>query len=681
MKTFRPVFLILPWIFLVMFGNLAMAARYVPLVTNSPFKNGINPDCDPCTAGQSCCGSSCVDITANNSNCGSCGTVCAQGQTCSAGACSSGGDEGSCSLDPDCQSGYYCNNGTCADVNECDTDNGDCDANAACENTAGAFTCTCHLGYEGDGTVCVDINECDTDNGGCDGNAACGNTAGSFTCICNSGYEGNGITCEDVNECDTDNGGCDVNAACGNTAGSFTCVCNSGYEGNGITCEDVNECDTDNGGCDVNAACENTAGSFTCTCNEGYTGNGTSGNCMAEYAVTYDSNGSNSGSVPIDTGTYGEAAEVTVLGNTGILVKTGFAFAGWNTQANGGGADRPAASTFIMGAGSVTLYAKWTANNNTITFDANTGDGGSTAAQTLATDATAALNANGFTKTGYAFAGWATSSGGAVEYANGASYTMGTASVTLYAKWTANNNTITFDTNTGDGGSTAAQTLATDATAALNANGFTKTGYTFAGWATSSGGAVVYANGASYTMGTASVTLYAVWSLSCKVAQETCTNNAECCSGLSCSCFVSGTKVLLADGRNVVIESLKAGDVLLGSKGARNKVMDLVVLPRAERKVYSFNGGRYFVTESHPFMTTDGWKAMNPRAAHQVNLQLEIGQLKTGDKFVTRNGLIRLEKIEFKTVKDSVVYNPVLDGSHDYFADGFMVHNKSKKCN
>ena len=54
---------------------------------------------------------------------------------------------------------------------------------------------------------------------------------------------------------------------------------------------------------------------------------------------------------------------------------------------------------------------------------------------------------------------------------------MGTANVTLYAKWTANINTITFNGNTNTGGSTTAQTIATGATANLTANGFTKTGY------------------------------------------------------------------------------------------------------------------------------------------------------------------------------------------------------------
>jgi hypothetical protein len=40
------------------------------------------------------------------------------------------------------------------DINECTAGTGNCDANAACTNTAGSFTCACNTGYNGDGTSC-----------------------------------------------------------------------------------------------------------------------------------------------------------------------------------------------------------------------------------------------------------------------------------------------------------------------------------------------------------------------------------------------------------------------------------------------------------------------------------------------------------------------------------------------
>jgi uncharacterized repeat protein (TIGR02543 family) len=77
------------------------------------------------------------------------------------------------------------------------------------------------------------------------------------------------------------------------------------------------------------------------------------------YSVTYDDNGSTSGTVPMDVNNYLQNAAVTVLGNTGSLSKTGFAFGGWNTAADGSGTARAVGSTFAMESANVILYAKW----------------------------------------------------------------------------------------------------------------------------------------------------------------------------------------------------------------------------------------------------------------------------------------------------------------------------------
>ena len=76
--------------------------------------------------------------------------------------------------------------------------------------------------------------------------------------------------------------------------------------------------------------------------------------------------------------------------------------------------------------------------------------------------------------------------------------------------------TINFDGNGSTGGSTASQQVAAGSTASLNANGFTRTGYTFTGWNTASDGSgTSYTDGADYTVtpaaGDISVTLYAQW--------------------------------------------------------------------------------------------------------------------------------------------------------------------------
>ena len=76
----------------------------------------------------------------------------------------------------------------------------------------------------------------------------------------------------------------------------------------------------------------------------------------------------------------------------------------------------------------------------TINFDGNGSTGGNTASQQIAAGNTASLNANGFTRNGYAFTGWNTAADGSgTSYADGADYTVtpatGDATVTLYAQW------------------------------------------------------------------------------------------------------------------------------------------------------------------------------------------------------------------------------------------------------
>ncbi len=71
-------------------------------------------------------------------------------------------------------------------------------------------------------------------------------------------------------------------------------------------------------------------------------------------------------------------------------------------------------------------------------------------------------------------------------------------------------NQINYNANDGTG-FMPPQMIEAGSSANLNALAFTKTGYTFKGWALSSGGAPAYADGAAFTMGANPVTLYAIW--------------------------------------------------------------------------------------------------------------------------------------------------------------------------
>ncbi len=81
---------------------------------------------------------------------------------------------------------------------------------------------------------------------------------------------------------------------------------------------------------------------------------------VTAHSVFYDANGATGGSVPVDPAHYLPEQTVTVLGNPGNLVREGYDFAGWNTQADGTGTTYTAGQTFPMGSVDVTLYALWT---------------------------------------------------------------------------------------------------------------------------------------------------------------------------------------------------------------------------------------------------------------------------------------------------------------------------------
>ena len=139
----------------------------------------------------------------------------------------------------------------------------------------------------------------------------------------------------------------------------------------------------------------------------------------------------------------------------------------------------------------------------TVTFDS---DGGTPVEAQRVESNKKAKEPTAPTRAGYIFEGWYHGN----ERWSFIGYVV-TEDMTLVAKWTANENTLTFNSN-GGSGSMADVSAFTDEAITLQPNTFTRDGYTFAGWATTANGSVEYIDGASYTMGAnSSYTLYAVW--------------------------------------------------------------------------------------------------------------------------------------------------------------------------
>jgi len=143
------------------------------------------------------------------------------------------------------------------------------------------------------------------------------------------------------------------------------------------------------------------------------------------------------------------------------------------------------------------------------------------------------------------------------------------------------------------------------------------------------------------------------------------------------TCFTANTLVTMADGSKKDIQNVKIGDILKG-ESTDNTVLGFHQPKLEDKKLYSFNGGRYFVTAEHPFKTIDGWKSINPTLTDKENIGITVTELKVGDTLITEDGNVLLKTIDSKNDKvDTQLYNFKLDGDHTYYADGYLVHNKA----
>ena len=143
--------------------------------------------------------------------------------------------------------------------------------------------------------------------------------------------------------------------------------------------------------------------------------------------------------------------------------KTGYTFAGWSEKI-----------PKTMPANNLTVKAQWKVVNYSISYNLNGGtDEGNPNSYTVESDFTL----KNPTKEGYTFAGWSGTDISGTEKAVTIKNATGNREYT--ANWTANQYTITFNT---DGGSEVESITQDYGTTIAKPTDPTKTGYTFAGW-------------------------------------------------------------------------------------------------------------------------------------------------------------------------------------------------------
>ena len=233
------------------------------------------------------------------------------------------------------------------------------------------------------------------------------------------------------------------------------------------------------------------------------------------YTIKFNGNGSMGGSTASMSMVKDVSKNLTANGFT----KTGYTFKNWNKKTDGSGTtykNKQSVKNLTSTQGAtVNLYAQWKPNTYTISFNGNGKTGGSTASMSMTYDTAKNLTANGFTKTGHSFSGWNTKSNGdGTSYKNKQSVKNLTsangATITLYAKWTPNKYTVSYDANGGIG-APADQTKTYGVNLTLSSTKPTRTGYTFSKWNTKADGTGTNYNSTAKYTSNANLTLYAVW--------------------------------------------------------------------------------------------------------------------------------------------------------------------------
>ena len=148
-------------------------------------------------------------------------------------------------------------------------------------------------------------------------------------------------------------------------------------------------------------------------------------------------------------------------------------------------------------------------------------------------------------------------------------------------------------------------------------------------------------------------------------------------------CFVTGSLVLMADGRLRPIETLQFGDRVSNAQGGVNMVLrrEICALPKGS-DLYGFDGGKPMVTAYHPFVTAEGFAAVDPEGLRNKYPYFEdeigpVSLLKAGIALLSPEGPRLVESVQKHTLtEEGTAYDLVLDGDQTYFVEGLAVRSQ-----
>ncbi len=210
-----------------------------------------------------------------------------------------------------------------------------------------------------------------------------------------------------------------------------------------------------------------------------------------DYTLTFEAQG---GLVSPATTTVTFASAVGTLPTP---TRTGYTFTGWNSVSDGMGTSYTSSTIYEISNDS-TIFAQWTINQYTLTFNSASGSAVSPITQDYATAITPPAHP---TKTGYAFTAWDPVIPDTMPASNQAHT----------AQWTANQYILTFNAQEGTVSPATTTVTFDSAVGALPIP--TRTGYTFTGWYTESSGGTQYTSTTTYQIDS-DLTLHAQWTAS-----------------------------------------------------------------------------------------------------------------------------------------------------------------------
>ena len=186
--------------------------------------------------------------------------------------------------------------------------------------------------------------------------------------------------------------------------------------------------------------------------------------------------------------------------------KAGNTFEGWYDSLTGGNLVGKAGASYTPTA-TKTLYARWTLNKYTLTYNSNGGSNCSPISITKNYNETWGTLCSP-TRTGYDFKEWNTKADGTGDVIK--SNSKVTSNLTVYAQWTIKSYTLTYNSNGGSNCSPTSITKKYNETWGTLCSP-TRTGYDFKGWNTKKDGSGTPITASSKA--TSNLTVYAQWTI------------------------------------------------------------------------------------------------------------------------------------------------------------------------